>query len=83
MGSNPAAPTNVKSRPFLLVLWGGGFFSVWCIWTGTGSSGIVRPRLIWADHIYRVEHPMTAIYAIVAFIAVMAILNKMTFGRFD
>jgi len=26
---------------------------------------------------------MTAIYAIVAFIAVMAILNKMTFGRFD
>jgi len=26
---------------------------------------------------------MTAIYAIVAFLAVMAILNKMSFGRFD
>jgi len=26
---------------------------------------------------------MTAVYAIVVFIAVLAILNKMSFGRFD
>ncbi|MEQ9144998.1 MAG: hypothetical protein RLO08_11645 [Parvibaculaceae bacterium] len=35
------------------------------------------------DNSDQVDIQMTAVYAIAAFIIVMALLNKMTFGRFD
>ncbi len=35
------------------------------------------------DNTDQVDTQMTAVYAIAAFIIVMAILNKMSFGRFD
>tara|TARA_A100000171_G_C2116306_1_gene138015 strand:+ start:481 stop:735 length:255 start_codon:yes stop_codon:yes gene_type:complete len=84
VGSNPAAPTNDKAVPAETRE---RLFSLSVICSRLDTWIVLRHCPLKFDQIIRSllkrGRQMTAIYAIVAFLAVMAILNKMSFGRFD